>query len=49
MIITLILLGRLIEATAKGKASETMERLAGLRPREARGRCRREGRIPLNR
>jgi Cu2+-exporting ATPase len=36
MIITLILLGRYIEATAKGKASETMERLAELTPREAR-------------
>ncbi|MHB8772185.1 MAG: heavy metal translocating P-type ATPase [Syntrophales bacterium] len=36
MIITLVLLGRLIEATARGKASDTIERLAGLRPREAR-------------
>ncbi|MBI5213882.1 MAG: cadmium-translocating P-type ATPase [Nitrospirae bacterium] len=35
MIITLILLGRYIETTAKGKASETIERLSGLRPREA--------------
>lgn len=36
MIVTLILLGRYIEATAKGKASETIERLTELRPREAR-------------
>ena len=36
MIITLILLGRYIEATAKGRASETIERLSGLRPKEAR-------------
>ena len=36
MIITLILLGRYIEATAKGKASETIERLSGLSPKEAK-------------
>ncbi|MBI5848064.1 MAG: heavy metal translocating P-type ATPase [Nitrospirae bacterium] len=36
MIITLILLGRYIESTAKGKASETIERLSELAPREAR-------------
>ena len=36
MIITLILLGRYIESTAKGKASETIEKLAELAPREAR-------------
>ncbi len=36
MIITLILLGRYIEAVAKGKASETIEKLSELRPREAR-------------
>ena len=36
MIITFVLLGRLVEATARGKASDTIERLAGLRPREAR-------------
>ncbi len=36
MIITLVLLGRLIEATARGKAFDTVERLAGLRPREVR-------------
>ncbi|OHE21675.1 MAG: copper-translocating P-type ATPase [Syntrophobacterales bacterium GWF2_56_9] len=36
MIITLVLLGRLIESTARGKACDTVERLAGLRPRIAR-------------
>jgi Cu2+-exporting ATPase len=36
MIITLILLGRYIESTAKGRASETIERLAELSPKEAR-------------
>ncbi len=36
MIITLILLGRYIEATAKGKAAETIEKLSELSPREAR-------------
>lgn len=36
MIITLILLGRYIETTAKGKASETIERLSELSPKEAR-------------
>ena len=36
MIITLILLGRYIESTAKGRASETIERLSELAPREAR-------------
>ncbi len=35
MIITLILLGRYIESSAKGKAAETMDRLAELVPREA--------------
>ncbi len=35
MIITLILLGRYIEATAKGKASETIRRLMELTPPEA--------------
>jgi P-type Cu2+ transporter len=35
MIITLILLGRYIEAGAKGKASETIERLAELAPKSA--------------
>jgi len=36
MIITLILLGRYIEAGAKGKASQTIARLLSLSPREAR-------------
>ncbi len=36
MIVTLVLLGRLVETTARGKASETAARLAELRPREAR-------------
>ncbi|NJD55467.1 MAG: heavy metal translocating P-type ATPase [Nitrospirae bacterium] len=36
MIITLILLGRYIETTAKGRASETIEKLSRLSPREAR-------------
>jgi Cu2+-exporting ATPase len=36
MIITLILLGRYIEATAKGRASETIEKLSELRSIEAR-------------
>jgi len=36
MIITLILLGRYIEATAKGRAAETIERLSELSPKEAR-------------
>jgi Cu2+-exporting ATPase len=36
MIITLILLGRFIEAGAKGKASEAISRLMGLQPKEAR-------------
>jgi Cu2+-exporting ATPase len=36
MIITLILLGRYIEAGAKGKASETIGRLMQLSPKEAR-------------
>ncbi len=36
MIITLILLGRYIEITAKGRASETIRKLSELRPKEAR-------------
>ncbi len=36
MIITLILLGRYIEATAKGRASETLQKLGELIPKEAR-------------
>src|SRR5208283_628605 len=35
MIITLILLGRYIESVAKGKASQSIEKLAELSPREA--------------
>lgn len=36
MIITLILFGRLLEARAKGKTSEAIRRLMGLKPRTAR-------------
>ncbi len=36
MIITLILLGRLLEATAKGKTSMAIKRLMGLKPKTAR-------------
>ncbi|HPP75991.1 MAG TPA: heavy metal translocating P-type ATPase, partial [Armatimonadota bacterium] len=36
VIITLILLGRYLEARAKGRASEAIRKLAGLRPRTAR-------------
>jgi Cu2+-exporting ATPase len=36
MIVTLILLGRYIESTAKGNASAAVERLAYLQPKEAR-------------
>lgn len=36
VIITLILLGRLLEAKAKGKTSEAIKRLMGLKPRTAR-------------
>jgi len=36
MIITLILLGRLLEATAKGKTSQAIRKLIGLAPRTAR-------------
>ena len=36
VIITLILLGRLLEAGAKGRASEAIKRLMGLRPKTAR-------------
>ncbi len=36
MIVTLVLLGRYIEAAAKGRASEAVMRLAALVPREAR-------------
>jgi Cu+-exporting ATPase len=36
MIITLILLGRLLEAKAKGKTSMAIKRLMGLKPKTAR-------------
>jgi len=36
MIITLVLLGRLLEATAKGKTSSAIKNLMGLKPRTAR-------------
>jgi P-type Cu2+ transporter len=36
MIVTLVLLGRLIESSARGRACDTVERLAGLRPRTVR-------------
>ena len=36
MIVTLVLVGRYVEAAAKGRASEAVSRLAALRPREAR-------------
>ncbi|HVP66259.1 MAG TPA: heavy metal translocating P-type ATPase [Anaeromyxobacteraceae bacterium] len=36
MIVTLVLVGRYVEAAAKGRASEAVSRLAGLQPREAR-------------
>jgi Cu+-exporting ATPase len=41
MIIALILLGRLLEARARGRASEAIRKLMGLRPKTAR--IRREG------
>jgi Cu2+-exporting ATPase len=43
MIVTLVLLGRYIEAAAKGKASEAVVRLAALVPREARAVVEGEG------
>jgi Cu2+-exporting ATPase len=43
MIPTLVLLGRYVEATAKGRASEAVARLARLAPREARRVERGEG------
>ncbi|KAB2688462.1 heavy metal translocating P-type ATPase [Brucella tritici] len=43
VIVTLILLGRLLEARAKGRTSEAIKRLIGLQPRTAR--VRREGKI----
>ncbi len=36
MIVTLVLVGRFVEAAAKGRASEAVARLAALQPREAR-------------
>src|SRR3712207_1817098 len=36
LIITLILLGRLLEARAKGRTNEAIEKLAGLQPKSAR-------------
>ncbi|HET6439518.1 MAG TPA: heavy metal translocating P-type ATPase [Anaeromyxobacter sp.] len=40
MIPTLVLLGRLVEAVARGRASEAVARLAALQPRQARRVCR---------
>ncbi|MGW8273350.1 MAG: heavy metal translocating P-type ATPase, partial [Thermodesulfovibrionales bacterium] len=52
MIITLILLGRYLESVARGKASETIEKLHGLAPREAtrlrRGEDASRERIPVS-
>ena len=36
VIVTLILVGRLLEARARGQASEAIRRLIGLQPRTAR-------------
>jgi heavy metal translocating P-type ATPase len=50
VIVTLILLGRTLEARAKGRTSEAVRRLVGLQPRTAR--VRRDGRsieVPLSR
>ena len=47
MIITLILLGRYIEAGAKGKASQTITRLLSLSPKEARRIVGAYGNAPL--
>nr|WP_255720511.1 heavy metal translocating P-type ATPase [Acuticoccus kalidii] len=41
VIVTLVLIGRLLEARAKGRTSEAIKRLVGLRPRTAR--VRRDG------
>ncbi len=47
-IITLILLGRLLEARAKGRASEAIRALAGLQPKQARViRDGRESDLPM--
>src|SRR5690606_33283385 len=42
-IVTLILLGRMLEARARGRAGEAIRRLIGLRPETAR--VEREGRV----
>jgi Cu2+-exporting ATPase len=43
MIVTLILLGRYLEAAARSRASASLARLVSLAPRQARRRTRREG------
>jgi Au+-exporting ATPase len=43
VIVTLILLGRLLEARAKGRTSQAIQRLVGLQPRTAR--VRRDGEV----
>jgi Cu2+-exporting ATPase len=43
MIVTLILLGRYIEAVVKGQATDSIERLRELSPKEARAVVRRDG------
>jgi cation transport ATPase len=43
VIVTLILLGRFLEARAKGRTSQAIKRLVGLQPRTAR--VRRDGRV----
>ncbi|GGY52469.1 copper-translocating P-type ATPase [Bacterioplanes sanyensis] len=43
VIVTLILLGRLLEARAKGRTSQAIQRLVGLQPRTAR--IRRDGKV----
>ncbi|MBC8466849.1 MAG: copper-translocating P-type ATPase [Deltaproteobacteria bacterium] len=49
MIITLVLLGRLLEAKAKGKTSSAIKKLMGLKPRMARViRDGRESDIPID-
>ncbi len=49
IIITLVLLGKLLEAVAKGRTSEAIKRLMGLRPRTARVlRDGREMDIPID-
>ena len=46
MIVTLVLLGRLLEARARGQASQAIERLVRLQP--ATAHLRRDGDPPLN-